>query len=350
MKLENLKIFFHVWVPAQHKKTMRKKFWVLNQQSFHRPSSVVFSYETFYFFTAAEKKNLLLRRSKDLLLSEQQLQNFLISPYHTLLHPSRPKREREENKKIMNANSRFVFCCAVLWTVLATLGFPSVYQFCTATHSSTCVLWELLKSQLMSSVCLSVRGQYIHHMYFRFSPHLSPACSWWCDVHKLCSCRLCLKPPSSYETQATCLFKIMVAFLPIYRSVHSFHFFFVFFFDSSMSSLDWQEYFSELQDMADALPCHIHLPVCLWIMDPHSRAPKPWKWGATAEYYTYHTKTMLPTRKSLPKIQQTIGPQEDLLMIIERHKLLWYSHVSHWSGPVKTILQGTVKGGRRKGR
>ena len=24
----------------------------------------------------------------------------------------------------------------------------------------------------------------------------------------------------------------------------------------------------------DALPCHIDLPVCLWIMDPHSRAPK----------------------------------------------------------------------------
>ena len=24
----------------------------------------------------------------------------------------------------------------------------------------------------------------------------------------------------------------------------------------------------------DALPCHIHLHVCLWIMDPHSRAPK----------------------------------------------------------------------------
>ena len=26
--------------------------------------------------------------------------------------------------------------------------------------------------------------------------------------------------------------------------------------------------------MAEALSCHIHLPVCLWIMDPHSRAPK----------------------------------------------------------------------------
>ena len=24
----------------------------------------------------------------------------------------------------------------------------------------------------------------------------------------------------------------------------------------------------------DALPCHIHLPACLWIMDPHSRAAK----------------------------------------------------------------------------
>ena len=39
-------------------------------------------------------------------------------------------------------------------------------------------------------------------------------------------------------------------------------------------SLEWQEYFSQFQDTTDALPCHIHLPVCLWIMDPHCRAPK----------------------------------------------------------------------------
>ena len=44
--------------------------------------------------------------------------------------------------------------------------------------------------------------------------------------------------------------------------------------DKAETSLDWQEYFSQLQDTTDALPCHIHLPVCLWIMDPHSRAPK----------------------------------------------------------------------------
>ena len=33
-------------------------------------------------------------------------------------------------------------------------------------------------------------------------------------------------------------------------------------------------FFSQFQDMTDALPCHIHLQVCLWVMDPHSRAPK----------------------------------------------------------------------------
>ena len=28
---------------------------------------------------------------------------------------------------------------------------------------------------------------------------------------------------------------------------------------------------------------------------------KPWKWGATARYYTSHTRTMLPMRKSMPR-------------------------------------------------
>ena len=50
------------------------------------------------------------------------------------------------------------------------------------------------------------------------------------------------------------------------------------------------------------------------------------------------------------KIQRAIGPHEDLLTIIKRCKLQWYDHVSHSSGLAKTILQGTVKGGRRQGR
>ena len=46
--------------------------------------------------------------------------------------------------------------------------------------------------------------------------------------------------------------------------------------------------------------------------------------------------------------QQAIAPHEDLLTIVKRRKLQWYGHVSCSSG--KTILQGTVKGGRRHGR
>ena len=50
------------------------------------------------------------------------------------------------------------------------------------------------------------------------------------------------------------------------------------------------------------------------------------------------------------KIQQAIGPHKDLLTIVKRRKLQWYGHVSRSSGLAKTILQGTVKGGRRQGR
>ena len=49
------------------------------------------------------------------------------------------------------------------------------------------------------------------------------------------------------------------------------------------------------------------------------------------------------------KIQQAIGPKKDLLTIIKRCEPQWFGHVSHSSGLAKTILQGTVKGGRRQG-
>ena len=50
------------------------------------------------------------------------------------------------------------------------------------------------------------------------------------------------------------------------------------------------------------------------------------------------------------KIQQAIGPNEDLLMIVKGRKLQCYGHISRSLGLAKTILQGTVKGGRRQGR
>ena len=40
------------------------------------------------------------------------------------------------------------------------------------------------------------------------------------------------------------------------------------------TSFEWQEYFSQFQETTDVQLYHIHLPVCLWIMDPCSRTPK----------------------------------------------------------------------------
>ena len=50
------------------------------------------------------------------------------------------------------------------------------------------------------------------------------------------------------------------------------------------------------------------------------------------------------------RIGNSIGPYEDLLTYVKRRKLKWYGHVIRSSGLVKTILKGTVQGGRRRGR
>ena len=49
------------------------------------------------------------------------------------------------------------------------------------------------------------------------------------------------------------------------------------------------------------------------------------------------------------KIQRAVEPHEDLLTIVKRRKMQCYGHVSRSSGLAKTILQGTVKVGRRQG-
>ena len=45
-----------------------------------------------------------------------------------------------------------------------------------------------------------------------------------------------------------------------------------------------------------------------------------------------------------------IGQHEDLLTSVKRRKLKWYRHDTRSSGLAKTIIQGTVQGGRRRGR
>ena len=61
-------------------------------------------------------------------------------------------------------------------------------------------------------------------------------------------------------------------------------------------------------------------------------------------------KDHVTNEEVLAKIQQAVGPYDDLMTIVKRCKLQWYGHISHLSGLVKTILKGTVKGERRQGR
>ena len=50
------------------------------------------------------------------------------------------------------------------------------------------------------------------------------------------------------------------------------------------------------------------------------------------------------------RIGNAIGPYADLLTAVKRRKLKWYGRVTRSSGLAKTVLQGTVQGGGRRGR
>ena len=50
------------------------------------------------------------------------------------------------------------------------------------------------------------------------------------------------------------------------------------------------------------------------------------------------------------KIHCAIGKNDDLLSVVKKRKVRWYGHTSRDSGMAKTILQGTVKETRKRGR
>ena len=50
------------------------------------------------------------------------------------------------------------------------------------------------------------------------------------------------------------------------------------------------------------------------------------------------------------KIQADIGKYDELLTLVKKRKLRWFGCVSRSSGLARTILQGTVKGKRKRGR
>ena len=62
--------------------------------------------------------------------------------------------------------------------------------------------------------------------------------------------------------------------------------------------------------------------------------------------YTEHVKNVTVR----DTIHMHIGPHEDLLTSVKQRKLKWYGHVTRSSGLAKTVLQGSVRGRRKKGR
>ena len=50
------------------------------------------------------------------------------------------------------------------------------------------------------------------------------------------------------------------------------------------------------------------------------------------------------------KIQAAFGEYDELLTLVNNRKLRWFGHVSRYSGLARTILQGTVKGKRKRSR
>ena len=64
------------------------------------------------------------------------------------------------------------------------------------------------------------------------------------------------------------------------------------------------QYFSQFQDTTDAPLCHIHLPVCLWTMDPNSRASKKntsHRNKVLPQDTTHLIHRLSPTWKSVPR-------------------------------------------------
>ena len=88
-------------------------------------------------------------------------------------------------------------------------------------------------------------------------------------------------------------------------------------------------------------------------MDPHSRGAKK---NTSHERRCYRKilrmsyKDHVTNEEVCVKVQHAIEPHEDLLIIVKRRKLKWNEYISRSSGLAETILQGIVKGSRRRGR
>ena len=69
-----------------------------------------------------------------------------------------------------------------------------------------------------------------------------------------------------------------------------------------------------------------------------------------AEPIEYFEQGPLTNEEVRRKTQAAVGEYDELLTLVKKRKLSWFGHVSRSSGLAKTLLQGKVKGKRRRGR
>ena len=112
------------------------------------------------------------------------------------------------------------------------------------------------------------------------------------------------------------------------------------------------EYFSYFKDATRSFVTSIFLYVCKsWTLTAElQRRIQAMEMRCNLKILRMSYKDHVTDEEVRAETQLATGPHEDLLTIVKRRKLQWYEHVSRSSGLAKTILQGTVKGGRRQGR
>ena len=123
--------------------------------------------------------------------------------------------------------------------------------------------------------------------------------------------------------------------------------------DQTKSHLEGPEHRHQLQDQTGAFPGHVHICVCLLNVDQKKADMERKLQGL--EMRCFRKLLGISYRDHITKgvkarIGHAIAPYEDLLTSVKRRKLKWYGHVTRPSGLAKTILQGTVQGGRRRNR
>ena len=74
------------------------------------------------------------------------------------------------------------------------------------------------------------------------------------------------------------------------------------------------------------------------------------KQGYYRNFLNISYKNHVMNEKVRDRIQKTLVVHDNLLTMVKKRKLRWYRHSSISSGMATTILQGTVKGKRRRRR